>query len=181
MAVDGVAPRAKLNQQRSRRFRAAKDRTDAEKEARARGEVRRRRARAVFTACPVRVRAMASPGGGPPGVKRCDCQVIEEGHSFDSNAITPGTEFMAKVGRLPSDDGRTKHEAPLSLDQTARAPNSPSSGLGDDRRRASSSRLRDDVVLSRSGRHGWNTVAWARAATRSSWLSFVTHPGCAWR
>ena len=55
MAIDGVAPRAKLNQQRSRRFRSAKDMAEATKDL---------------------------PGG--PNV-------------FDSNCITPGTEFMARV------------------------------------------------------------------------------------
>ncbi|KAF7987890.1 hypothetical protein HCN44_003753 [Aphidius gifuensis] len=61
MAVDGVAPRAKINQQRSRRFRSAKDAELAEAKARAAGEV------------------------------------IPEGNRFDSNCITPGTEFMSKL------------------------------------------------------------------------------------
>ena len=61
MAVDGVAPRAKLNQQRSRRFRAAKDSQDARREAEQRGEV------------------------------------VNAALLFDSNCITPGTEFMARV------------------------------------------------------------------------------------
>lgn len=60
MAIDGVAPRAKLNQQRSRRFRSAKDMAEATK----------------------------------------DLPKDEQGNTkavFDSNCITPGTEFLAKV------------------------------------------------------------------------------------
>ena len=59
MAIDGVAPRAKLNQQRSRRFRSAKDMAEATKD-------------------------MPKDASGSTGV-------------FDSNCITPGTEFMAEV------------------------------------------------------------------------------------
>ncbi|KAK4528356.1 hypothetical protein GAYE_SCF55G6297 [Galdieria yellowstonensis] len=58
LAVDGVAPRAKMNQQRSRRFRSAKDAEKALAEAIARGEE------------------------------------IKSSSRFDSNCITPGTEFM---------------------------------------------------------------------------------------
>lgn len=61
MAIDGVAPRAKMNQQRSRRFRTALDAENARKKALAEG--------------------LELPTDDP----------------FDSNAITPGTEFMAKL------------------------------------------------------------------------------------
>ncbi|XP_036218346.2 5'-3' exoribonuclease 1 [Bactrocera oleae] len=60
MAVDGVAPRAKMNQQRSRRFRSAKDAELLEARAKSRGEVRTT-------------------------------------ERFDSNCITPGTEFMVRL------------------------------------------------------------------------------------
>ena len=61
MAIDGVAPRAKMNQQRSRRFRSAKEAEEAKAEALAKGEPE------------------------------------AQGEPFDSNCITPGTEFMARL------------------------------------------------------------------------------------
>ena len=61
MAIDGVAPRAKMNQQRGRRFRSAKDAEKKEEEAKKKGDVLPKEAR------------------------------------FDSNCITPGTEFMNKL------------------------------------------------------------------------------------
>nr|XP_037270593.1 LOW QUALITY PROTEIN: 5'-3' exoribonuclease 1-like [Rhipicephalus microplus] len=59
MAVDGVAPRAKMNQQRGRRFKSVKEAQAQEKEACERGEV------------------------------------LPTEERFDSNCISPGTEFMA--------------------------------------------------------------------------------------
>lgn len=61
MAVDGVAPRAKMNQQRGRRFRSAKEAEDKIKKALDKGEVLPTEAR------------------------------------FDSNCITPGTDFMVRL------------------------------------------------------------------------------------
>ncbi|KAF7721539.1 hypothetical protein EC973_004513 [Apophysomyces ossiformis] len=61
LAIDGVAPRAKMNQQRSRRFRTAQE---AE-----------------------RTRQQALKNG----------EELPEEDPFDSNCITPGTEFMKKL------------------------------------------------------------------------------------
>lgn len=61
MAVDGVAPRAKMNQQRARRFRTALDAEVAKEKAIQQG-----------------------------------VEMPKE-DAFDSNCITPGTEFMAKL------------------------------------------------------------------------------------
>ncbi|KAF7191855.1 5'-3' exoribonuclease 1 [Pseudocercospora fuligena] len=61
MAIDGVAPRAKMNQQRSRRFRTALDAEKARDKAIAEG------------------------------------RELPKEDPFDSNCITPGTEFMARL------------------------------------------------------------------------------------
>lgn len=61
MAVDGVAPRAKMNQQRGRRFRSAKEAMDREEAALKKGDI------------------------------------LPTEQRFDSNCITPGTEFMVRL------------------------------------------------------------------------------------
>ncbi len=61
LAVDGVAPRAKMNQQRSRRFRSSKEAEEL-------------------------MAAIVARDGKLP-----------EGEKFDSNCITPGTDFMLKL------------------------------------------------------------------------------------
>jgi len=70
LAIDGVAPRAKLNQQRSRRFRSAKDRIEAIQETQRKNPL---------------MGSMTAEG-------------MMDG-LFDSNCITPGTDFMARVSK----------------------------------------------------------------------------------
>jgi len=62
LAIDGVAPRAKMNQQRARRFRSSKERE-------------------------VLISEYIAKEGKMPEVE-----------SFDSNCITPGTDFLHRLG-----------------------------------------------------------------------------------
>ena len=80
MAIDGVAPRAKMNQQRSRRFRAAQE------------------AQEQMDAS-VKFQQALRDNGTPtiPELSSDTDPSSLSGSSFDSNCITPGTSFMTNL------------------------------------------------------------------------------------
>lgn len=68
LAVDGTAPRAKMNQQRSRRFRSAKE-----------------------------AEQLAADLAARENAKGKELKINADQKRFDSNCITPGTDFMLKL------------------------------------------------------------------------------------
>ena len=72
LCVDGVAPRAKMNQQRSRRFRSAQEAKEKDKD------------NAEFA------KMLKSQNGGVHEF----ADSVAQKKTWDSNAITPGTPFM---------------------------------------------------------------------------------------
>jgi 5'-3' exoribonuclease 2 len=94
MAIDGVAPRAKINQQRSRRFRSAKE---AQQKAQEAQELKR-----DWAARGLKLSKLPDSSDWisdiPKQLGRDTVDLdVEADEPFDSNVITPGTPFMDRL------------------------------------------------------------------------------------
>ncbi|KAG6468938.1 hypothetical protein ZIOFF_073633 [Zingiber officinale] len=94
MAIDGVAPRAKMNQQRSRRFRAAKDSAEAVRILSLSNVVKDLRQCLIEVILQAAEEERLKKEFELEGRKLFP---VEKPETADSNVITPGTEFMAAL------------------------------------------------------------------------------------
>lgn len=78
LAIDGIAPRAKMNQQRSRRFRAAEEANEKKK---------------------VAADILAELKSLGADIQDDAADAAADAGAWDSNVITPGTEFMTRLSQ----------------------------------------------------------------------------------
>ena len=86
MAIDGVAPRAKMNQQRSRRFRGAFE-----------VEEQLAREQEIYNKWSKEIKFTDAPLSKAQNSKELTFSFICI--EFDKNVITPGTEFMDRLSK----------------------------------------------------------------------------------
>ena len=118
MAVDGVAPRAKMNQQRGRRFRSAKEAEVNEKKARDRGEKLPDEVRfdsnSITPGTPFMVRLQeqlkyfVANKVSSDGLWR-QCRVILSGHETPGEGEHKIMDFIRYEKSLPRYDPNTRH------------------------------------------------------------------------